>query len=78
MKTGFLNCEDCNPRIMHEEGCCTTDVGKGTKLLVSNRGTRILACALLTKYDDGWGCRDYENRPSVCESFNCHRINDIK
>lgn len=53
MKNIFLNCKDCNPRIMNEEGCCTEDVGKGMKLLRSSFGTRIVACALLTKFDDG-------------------------
>jgi len=60
---------------MNEEGCCTEDVGKGAKLLRNSFGTRIVACALLTKFDDGtWGCGDYENRAEVCRSFNCYRV----
>jgi len=79
MKNAFLNCKDCNPRIMDEEGCCTANVGNGIKRLVNSQGIRITACALLIKFDDGsWGCGDYERRPEICKSFYCHRAVNIK
>lgn len=63
-------CERCHPRIMEEHGCCTNDVGFGTKLVIHG-GVYYEVCKKLKRDGDGCYCSDYYNRPMACRSFEC-------
>lgn len=68
-------CGSCQPAYMREEGCCSEDVGFGTKTVWDNHSKQwVTVCASLRKQPHGkWDCGDYYNRPPECRQFECVR-----
>jgi len=54
------------------EGCCTNEVGFGTKL-ITNGLRRVRVCAKLVVGDGPPFCGKYGTTPENCQGFSCRR-----
>jgi hypothetical protein len=63
-------CLRCSVRVMRQQGCCTQDVGEGTKL-ITNGLKRIAVCLHLVVNDGAPYCGNYADRPYECRAFRC-------
>lgn len=70
-----MGCENCKVKIMNEIGCCTNDLGFGTKIVMV--GLRPIAvCKKLRKTFSGkWRCSIHNKPeyPDECAAFECER-----
>lgn len=58
---------------MNEFGCCSNDVGFGTKEISDQKGGRHMVCRnLLITTAGRLLCGHYTERPDVCRDFDCH------
>jgi len=67
-------CLNCSIRKMLREGCCTQDVGYGTKLIENrNTGVRVEVCSRLIADDGHPYCGEYldRNKNGMCAGFSC-------
>lgn len=60
---------------MEYSGCCTEDVGFGTRPVTLKSGEEFEVCNNLRKIPGGpWVCTIYRRRPSVCSNFRCDKF----
>lgn len=68
-----MGCENCSVKKMLSEGCCTNDVGFGTKIIKVDGGRRSIEVCIYLKKD--WGgspyCGYHFMRPVMCKAFFC-------
>lgn len=68
-------CGSCKLAFMEYSGCCTEDVGFGTRTVRLKNGKKYEVCKNLEKVPDGpWVCAIYRRRPPVCSNFRCERF----
>jgi hypothetical protein len=69
-----MGCENCTVRKMLQEGCCTNDVGFGTKMV--KIGLRVIEVCQNLQNDHGKiYCETYySDRSDNCGNFNCDEV----
>lgn len=68
-----MGCEDCSIRKMLREGCCTQDVGLGTKTVKVDGGKKTIEVCIYLSKDFGGApyCSNHGRRPPICKAFFC-------